>query len=50
MKGPFKIGENLTLVWNKYGWDKASNLLYVNLPTGAAFNYSSDKRDIRHDE
>lgn len=22
--GPFKIADNLTLVWNEYGWDKVS--------------------------
>ncbi|CAI9302939.1 unnamed protein product, partial [Lactuca saligna] len=48
--GPFKIGDNLTLVWNEYGWDQASNLIYVDQPTGTGFSYSSDKRDIRHDE
>ncbi|XP_024969566.1 serine carboxypeptidase-like [Cynara cardunculus var. scolymus] len=48
--GPFKIGKNLTLVWNEYGWDQAANLLYVDQPTGTGFSYSSDKRDIRHDE
>ncbi|KAJ0726389.1 putative carboxypeptidase C [Helianthus annuus] len=48
--GPFKFGENLTLVWNEYGWDRASHLLYVDQPTGTGFSYSSDKSDIRHDE
>ncbi|KAG4982758.1 hypothetical protein AAZX31_10G099600 [Glycine max] len=48
--GPFKIADNLSLVWNEYGWDKASNLLYVDQPTGTGFSYSSDLRDIRHNE
>nr|GEW44772.1 serine carboxypeptidase-like [Tanacetum cinerariifolium] len=48
--GPFKITDNMTLVWNEYGWDQASNLIYVDQPTGTGFSYSSDKRDIRHDE
>ncbi|MFS8033231.1 putative carboxypeptidase C [Helianthus anomalus] len=48
--GPFKFGQNLTLVWNEYGWDRASHLLYVDQPTGTGFSYSSDKSDIRHDE
>ncbi|KAF9596471.1 hypothetical protein IFM89_012176 [Coptis chinensis] len=48
--GPFKIADNLSLVWNEYGWDKASNLLYVDQPTGTGFSYSSDSRDLRHDE
>ncbi|KAJ0965264.1 hypothetical protein J5N97_026402 [Dioscorea zingiberensis] len=28
----------------------ASNLIYVDQPTGTGFSYSSDERDIRHDE
>ncbi|MCH93710.1 serine carboxypeptidase-like 49-like, partial [Trifolium medium] len=48
--GPFKIANNLSLVWNEYGWDKVSNLLYVDQPTGTGFSYSTDNRDIRHDE
>ncbi|KAE9617522.1 putative carboxypeptidase C [Lupinus albus] len=48
--GPFKVTDNLSLVWNEYGWDKESNLLYVDQPTGTGFSYSTDSRDIRHDE
>ena len=87
--GPFKIADNMSLVWNEYGWDKVSrvvllfvvfqllsmvfhfmwllgvemglwliacvtsqvsNLLYVDQPTGTGFSYSTDRRDIRHDE
>ncbi|KAL9994748.1 putative carboxypeptidase C [Helianthus debilis subsp. tardiflorus] len=48
--GPFKIAKNSSLVWNEYGWDQASNLLFVDQPTGTGFSYSSDKRDIRHNE
>ncbi|CAL0303087.1 unnamed protein product [Lupinus luteus] len=48
--GPFKVTDNLSLVWNEYGWDKESNLLYVDQPTGTGFSYSTDVRDIRHDE
>ncbi|XP_076911083.1 serine carboxypeptidase 3-like [Bidens hawaiensis] len=29
---------------------RASNLLYVDQPTGTGFTYTSDRRDIRHDE
>lgn len=29
---------------------QASNLLYVDQPTGTGFSYTSDKRDIRHNE
>ncbi|KAK4754559.1 hypothetical protein SAY87_002663 [Trapa incisa] len=48
--GPFAIADNLTLMWNEYGWDKASNLLYIDQPVGTGFSYTSDKRDIRHSE
>ncbi|PKU80225.1 serine carboxypeptidase-like [Dendrobium catenatum] len=48
--GPFNIADNMSLVWNEFGWDKASNLIYVDQPTGTGFSYSSDRRDIRHDE
>ncbi|MBA0634293.1 hypothetical protein Gotri_011068 [Gossypium trilobum] len=48
--GPFTIADNMSLVWNDYGWDKASNLLYVDQPIGTGFSYSSDQRDIRHNE
>ncbi|KAJ3685788.1 hypothetical protein LUZ61_014952 [Rhynchospora tenuis] len=48
--GPFVIAKNLSLLWNDYGWDKVSNLLYVDQPTGTGYSYSSDDRDLRHDE
>ncbi|CAH8356401.1 unnamed protein product [Eruca vesicaria subsp. sativa] len=48
--GPFKIDKNMSLSWNEYGWDQASNLLYVDQPVGTGFSYTTDKSDIRHDE
>ncbi|XP_030958793.1 serine carboxypeptidase-like isoform X2 [Quercus lobata] len=48
--GPFHIANNLSLVWNDYGWDMASNLLYVDQPVGTGFSYSTDESDFRHDE
>ncbi|XP_027345767.1 serine carboxypeptidase-like isoform X1 [Abrus precatorius] len=48
--GPFHITNNLSLVWNDYGWDQASSILFVDQPTGTGFSYSSDDADIRHDE
>ncbi|KAK1284976.1 Serine carboxypeptidase-like [Acorus calamus] len=48
--GPFSIADNLSLVWNNYGWDKASNLIYVDQPTGTGFSYSKDVRDLRFGE
>ncbi|KAI7737284.1 hypothetical protein M8C21_020041 [Ambrosia artemisiifolia] len=48
--GPFKLTNNLSLIWNDYGWDKVSNLIFVDQPTGTGFSYSSSDEDIRHDE
>ncbi|MQL91417.1 hypothetical protein Taro_024031 [Colocasia esculenta] len=48
--GPFTIADNMSLVWNNYGWDKISNLIYVDQPTGTGFSYSHDRRDLRHNE
>ncbi|KAM0953570.1 putative carboxypeptidase C [Dioscorea sansibarensis] len=48
--GPFTIADNLSLVWNDYGWDKASNIIYVDQPTGTGFSYSKDLRDLRFNE
>ncbi|KAK9663981.1 hypothetical protein RND81_14G011100 [Saponaria officinalis] len=48
--GPFQIASNLSLVWNDFGWDKASNLIYVDQPVGTGFSYTSADDDIRHDE
>ncbi|XP_039019072.1 serine carboxypeptidase-like isoform X1 [Hibiscus syriacus] len=48
--GPFHLSKNLSLVWNDYGWDKASNILFVDQPTGTGFSYTTDENDIRHNE
>ncbi|GJT88328.1 serine carboxypeptidase-like protein [Tanacetum coccineum] len=48
--GPFKLTSNLSLVWNDYGWDKVSNIIFVDQPTGTGFSYSSSDRDLRQDE
>ncbi|XP_061359433.1 serine carboxypeptidase-like [Gastrolobium bilobum] len=48
--GPFKIGNNLSLIWNDYGWDKVSNIIFVDQPIGTGFSYTSDSADIPHDE
>ncbi|KAA8544133.1 hypothetical protein F0562_022145 [Nyssa sinensis] len=48
--GPFHITNNLSLSWNDFGWDKVSNLIYVDQPTGTGFSYTSDEDDIRHNE
>ncbi|KAJ4847661.1 Serine carboxypeptidase-like 48 [Turnera subulata] len=48
--GPFKIANNLSLWWNDFGWDKASNIIFVDQPTGTGFSETTDDSDIRHDE
>ncbi|WOG87640.1 hypothetical protein DCAR_0206870 [Daucus carota subsp. sativus] len=48
--GPFHVANNLSLTWNDFGWDKVSNLIYVDQPIGTGFSYSSDDDDIRHSE
>ncbi|XP_074358546.1 serine carboxypeptidase-like [Apium graveolens] len=48
--GPFHVENNLSLTWNDFGWDKVSNLIYVDQPIGTGFSYSSDDDDIRHSE
>ncbi|XP_064943918.1 serine carboxypeptidase-like [Musa acuminata AAA Group] len=48
--GPFKIADNMSLIWNDYGWDKVSNIIFVDQPTGTGFSYSTDLRDLRYGE
>ncbi|EFH48286.1 hypothetical protein ARALYDRAFT_489152 [Arabidopsis lyrata subsp. lyrata] len=48
--GPFKLSEDLSLTWNDFGWDKVSNLIYVDQPIGTGFSYTSAESDLRHDE
>ncbi|XP_047312950.1 serine carboxypeptidase-like [Impatiens glandulifera] len=48
--GPYHITNNNYLIWNDYGWDQVSNMIYVDQPTGTGFSYSSDKSDIRVDQ
>jgi serine carboxypeptidase-like clade 4 len=48
--GPFKIKEDLSLEWNDFGWDKVSSIIFVDQPIGTGFSYSTDVRDLRHDE
>ncbi|KAL3518431.1 hypothetical protein ACH5RR_021020 [Cinchona calisaya] len=48
--GPFKIANNMSLIWNDYGWDKVSNIIFVDQPIGTGFSYSFDASDIRYNE
>ncbi|XP_074366645.1 serine carboxypeptidase 3-like isoform X3 [Apium graveolens] len=40
----------MSLSWNAFGWDKVSNIIYVDQPVGTGFSYSSDFRDIPSNE
>ncbi|KAG5515593.1 hypothetical protein RHGRI_036585 [Rhododendron griersonianum] len=50
--GPFHIANNLSLLWNEFGWDQfvKENDTSVDQPTGTGFSYSSSANDTRHDE
>ncbi|KAF9604090.1 hypothetical protein IFM89_002765 [Coptis chinensis] len=43
--GPFQPGENGILIKNKYSWNLASNVLYVESPIGVGFSYSNTSSD-----
>ncbi|KAL7202059.1 hypothetical protein ACSBR1_033686 [Camellia fascicularis] len=48
--GPFHISNNLSLIWNDFGWDQESNLIFVDQPTGTGFSYSFSANDTHHNE
>ncbi|XP_028756914.1 serine carboxypeptidase-like [Neltuma alba] len=48
--GPFHITKDLSLEWNDYGWDKVSNIIYVDQPIGTGFSHASNESDIPHNE
>ncbi|XP_038718221.1 serine carboxypeptidase-like [Tripterygium wilfordii] len=43
--GPFHIAEDLSLIWIEYGWDKVSNIIYVDQPIGTGFSYTNNDND-----
>ncbi|KAL8501333.1 hypothetical protein ACS0TY_020758 [Phlomoides rotata] len=45
--GPFHLSDDLSLVWNDFGWDKGTNIIFLDQPTGTGFSYSSSSQDIR---
>ncbi|XP_038715013.1 serine carboxypeptidase 3-like [Tripterygium wilfordii] len=45
--GPFRITDEVSLVWNDYGWDKVSNILYIDQPIGTGFSYTTSESDLR---
>ncbi|XP_047321156.1 serine carboxypeptidase-like [Impatiens glandulifera] len=52
--GPYRItttnNNNNSLIWNDFGWDQVSNLIYVDQPIGTGFSFSSHNSDIRNDQ
>ncbi|XP_058729752.1 serine carboxypeptidase-like isoform X2 [Vicia villosa] len=48
--GPFQINNDSSLSPSAYGWDKVSNMIFVDQCIGRGYSYSSDKNDIRTDE
>lgn len=48
--GPWSINDDLSLSETKYGWDRASHMIYVDQPIGTGFSWSEDDRDRCYDE
>ncbi|KAM7278879.1 hypothetical protein ACFE04_006013 [Oxalis oulophora] len=48
--GPYKINKDFSLKWNDYGWDQASNILFVDQPLGTGFSQFHGFGQIPTDE
>ncbi|KAK4791993.1 hypothetical protein SAY86_022428 [Trapa natans] len=49
--GPYHVSSSdLSLSWNDYGWDKISNIIFVDQPIGTGFSYSDSLSDVPSDE
>lgn len=47
-QGPYQIEDDLTLTLREHGWDKVSNMIFVDQPIDTGFSYSSADSDRRH--
>ncbi|ESR50819.1 hypothetical protein CICLE_v10031415mg [Citrus x clementina] len=45
--GPFLVGGNGSrLKFNKYSWNKAANMLFLEAPVGVGFSYTNNSEDL----
>jgi len=40
--GPFRMGENNTVVENLYAWNKKANIIFMESPAGVGYSYAVD--------
>jgi len=44
--GPFKIADDLSLVWNEYGWDKVFDIHLINVTCACV--YASNISNLKY--
>ena len=44
-QGPFKPDKNMNLEFNPYAWNTISNMVFIEIPAGVGYSYSTDKSD-----